>query len=72
MSELVEWEVLHVEPNGNIQRHSEGAQSRFGLTRARQIAQELGPPWVVNHYHTLVPPEKHEQWLKGAGASWSP
>lgn len=72
MSELVEWEVLHVEQSGRIARYSEGAQTRFGLTRAHQIAKELGPPWKVNHYHTLVPPEEHEQWLKGTGKRWAP
>lgn len=72
MSELVEWEVLHVDKAGNIVRHSEGAQSRFGLTRARKIAKALGEPWKVNHYHTLVPPDEHEAWLQGQGKHWSP
>ncbi len=72
MSELVEWEVLHVDKAGQIIRHSEGAQSRFGLTRAKKIAKALGEPWKVNHYHTLIPPDEHEAWLKGAGRNWSP
>lgn len=72
MSEQVEWEVLRVDKTGQIVRHNEGAQSRFGLTRANQIAKALGEPWKVNHYHTLVPPDEHEAWLKGGGKRWAP
>jgi hypothetical protein len=71
MSEQVEWEIVWTAPDG-LKRHSEGAQSRFGLTRAKKIQHELGEPWMVVHYHTLVPPAEHELWLKGAGKRWSP
>ena len=63
MDERVEWCVLRVTKEGKIEYHSEGAQSRFGKTKALQIAKSLGLPWVVNHFYTLVPPEAHEQWL---------
>lgn len=71
MSEMVEWEVVHVAKDG-LKRHTEGAQSRFGLTTARQIAKKLGEPWYVIHYHTMVNPEEHDAWLKGGGKRWSP
>lgn len=64
MSERVEWEVLHVDIHGRIKRHNEGAQFRFGLSRAQQIAKALGPPWVVNHFYTLAHPEGHAVWLQ--------
>lgn len=71
MSELIEWEVVHADKDG-IHRHSEGAQSRFGLTRAKKIAKALGEPWHVVHWHTFVSPDEHEAWLKGGGQRWSP
>ncbi len=70
MSEQVEWEIVHVDKDG-LHRHSEGAQSRFGLTRARKIAKALREPWHVVHWHTLVSPEEHADWLAGKGKNWS-
>lgn len=82
MGEQVEWEIIRIGkakdaegnpiPGAAIERHSEGAQTRFGLSRAREVAKNLGKPWQVVHYHTLVPPDEHEQWLRGAGKNWSP
>lgn len=42
--ELIEYVIARTE-NGQIKYHTEGAQSVFGLTRAKKIAKALGPPW---------------------------
>lgn len=70
MSEQVEWEIVHLADEGP-KRHNEGAQSRFGLTRAQGIAKTLGPPWYVIHHQTQLQPDEHAEWLKGGGQNWS-
>lgn len=34
---------------GIEKRHSEGAQTLFGLMRAKEIVKALGAPWEVRH-----------------------
>lgn len=52
----VEWGVYKIDPAGLKVRHSEGAQTVFGLTRARKVLKELGEGWTVLHAHTGEPP----------------
>lgn len=52
----VEWAVYKIAPDGSKVRHSEGAQTVFGLTRARRVAKELGAEWVVLHAEGGTPP----------------
>lgn len=54
-SELIEWVVTRLE-KGQRKFHTEGAQSVFGMTRARKVAKALGPPWEVAHRDLLTPP----------------
>lgn len=56
-AELIEWCIVKQEPE-RLLRHSEGAQTVFGLTRARQIAKKLGPSWRIRHIDTQKPPEE--------------
>jgi hypothetical protein len=56
-SELIEWVVTRVK-NGERTFHTEGAQSVFGLTRARKVVKALGPPWEVRKQSTLEEPTK--------------
>lgn len=52
----IEWGVYKIAPDGSKVRHSEGAQTVFGLTRARKVLKELGEGWVVLHTSTGDPP----------------
>ena len=45
----IEWVVLKIGRHGIEARHSEGAQTVFGLARAREIRKSLGDPWSVRH-----------------------
>lgn len=56
-SEMIEWVVTCVR-KGERCFHSEGAQTQFGLTRARKVVKALGPPWEVRKVSTLEEPEK--------------
>lgn len=61
-SELIEWRIgkprrAH-RPNEGWVFHSEGAQSTFGLTRARRILKNLGAGWEIRHATTFEPPQK--------------
>lgn len=60
MGEQVEWRVLKEDEHGTIHNASDGAQSMFGLTNAKKLAQKLGPPWQVRHRTTMLTPEEHE------------
>jgi hypothetical protein len=47
----VEWTLVKLGRTGVVEaRHSEGAQSVFGIGRARKILKELGAGWVIRHY----------------------
>ena len=61
-SELIEWSVVQFK-DGKILRHNEGAQSVFGLTRARQVQKKLGPAWRVRKAADLFesPPDEKEK-----------
>jgi hypothetical protein len=52
----VEWGVYKIEPDGSRVRHSEGAQTVFGLTRARKVLKELGAEWVILDQEGNPPP----------------
>lgn len=56
-SGLIEW-VVTCTDKGIRKFHTEGAQSVFGITRARKVAKALGPPWVVRKRVTLEEPDK--------------
>jgi hypothetical protein len=78
MSEQVEWRVLWEDEGGVIHNGMDGAQSMFGLTRAKDLAKKLGPPWQVKHRTTLLTPDEHAPTLKtegevpAFGSQWSP
>jgi hypothetical protein len=63
-SELIEWRICKVrrartagERNPGVWTfHSEGAQSTFGLTRARKILKALGAGWEIRHARTFEQP----------------
>lgn len=48
----------------------DGDRRTLADATARQV--ELGIPWSVSHYFTMVPPADHQRWLNGAGAKWAP
>lgn len=56
--ERVEWAVYKIAPDGSRVRHSEGAQTVFGLSRARRVVKELGAGWVIRHATEDTPPEE--------------
>lgn len=74
MSELIEWRVVKELENGVWHNASDGAQSMFGLTTAKKLAQRLGPPWQVKHRTTMLGPEEHEATPQEQtfGAPWAP
>lgn len=76
MGELVEWRVIWTDEHGTIHNASDGAQSMFGLTNAKKLAQKLGPPWQVKHRTTMLPPDEHEVTVKTElqtfGSPWAP
>jgi hypothetical protein len=55
----IEWAIVKLGRRGVEARHSEGAQTVFGLMRAMKIVRHLGEPWVVRHYsdYTREPTE---------------
>ncbi len=64
MTEQVEWRVLWQDEHGTIHNGVDGAQSMFGLTRAKDLAKKLGPPWEVKHRATMLSPDEHEVAMK--------
>ena len=58
-SELIEWRICCTR-EGRRLFHSEGAQTVFGLTRARKIVKNLGEPWRIVHGTTFDEPPKKE------------
>lgn len=81
MSEQVEWRVLWEDEHGVIHNAQDGAQSIFGLTNAKKLAQKLGPPWRLSHRRSMLPPEEHELWeaeqrkteaSQTFGSQWAP
>jgi hypothetical protein len=67
-SELIEWRICKVTRQriegerspGMWTFHSEGAQSTFGLTRAKKILKVLGPGWEIRHSSTFEPPTEEK------------
>jgi hypothetical protein len=57
-SEAIEWVITCIS-KGRRLFHSEGAQTVFGLTRARKIVKLLGEPWKIAHKDTFdeAPPK---------------
>ncbi len=60
-SELIEWRICRPQPKGvdGWIFHSEGAQSIFGLSRARKILRELTrdrKTWEIRHVDSFEPP----------------
>ena len=53
--EPIEWQLMKQAKLGLL-RHSEGAQTTFGLSRARRILKNLGPGWAIVHMTTHAPP----------------
>jgi len=76
MGEQVEWRVLWEDEHGTVHNGMDGAQSMFGLTRAKDLAKRLGPPWRVAHRATMLTPEEHEAITKSEGqtfgSQWAP
>lgn len=77
MGELVEWRVIWTDEHGTIHNASDGAQSIFGLTRAKDLAKRLGPPWQAVHRTTMLPPDAHqaeqsEGHAPTFGSPWAP
>lgn len=59
-SELIEWRISKT-AQGRRVFHSEGAQSIFGLSRARKILKLLGgDPWEIVHKDTFEPPTEEK------------
>ena len=61
--ELIEWQIIKIDRRHGIEtvlRHSEGAQTTFGLSRARTIAKKLGAGWRVVHATTYAEPTATE------------
>lgn len=59
-SELIEWRICRTH-QGRYLFHSEGAQSVFGLSRARKILKALGgDPWKIIHQSTFEEPKKDQ------------
>ena len=56
-SELIDCVVVRKD-RGHWRYHVDGAQSVFGVTRARKVAKELGPPWEVRKAASLDLPDK--------------
>lgn len=56
-SELIEWVVVQ-EVRGEMHMHSEGAQTVFGLTRAKRVCKGLGPPWEIRRINSFEKPEE--------------
>ena len=54
--EPIEWSIIRFDRDGKMLRHNEGAQSVFGLERARKVVHKLGPGWKIRHVDTLVEP----------------
>ena len=54
--EPIEWSIIRFDRDGKMSRHNEGAQSVFGIERARKILKKLGPGWKVRHMDTLAEP----------------
>ena len=62
--ELIEWQIIKIDRRHGIEtvlRHSEGAQTTFGLSRARTIAKKLGAGWRVVHATTYAEPTDTEE-----------
>jgi hypothetical protein len=78
MSEQVEWRVMWEDEHGTWHNAQDGAQTLFGLTRAKELAQKLGAPWQVRHRASLLSPDEHEAAVKTAGqaqiygSQWAP
>jgi len=59
-SELIEWRIAKRRRGEIVAFHSEGAQSTFGLSRARKILKGLGPGWEILKASSLEPPPEKE------------
>lgn len=68
----VEWLVLRTTGEDLPAAGFEQDGDKRTLADATTRVQQLGPPWVVNHFHTLVPPNEHQRWINGAGRMWAP
>lgn len=62
MSEQVEWRVMYEDEHGAWHNAQDGAQSIFGLTSAKKLAERLGPPFSLFHRRSMLPPAEHELW----------
>jgi hypothetical protein len=58
----IEWELVHTDSRtGQQVKHSEGAQTVFGLARARKILKLLGPGWRIQHRDDRSDPGDREE-----------
>jgi len=57
---LVQWQIVRFARDGTYVRHSEGAQTVFGLKRARQVVKALPKGWTIRHTADalLAPPKE--------------
>lgn len=58
MAERVEWQVQRLLRTQRV-NYQDGAQSVYGLTTARKLVKQLGPPWEIRHLKTGASPEDH-------------
>ncbi len=58
-SERIEWSIVKTRAGEVIARHSEGAQTVFGRTRAKKILKALdGAGWEIRRAATLESPDE--------------
>jgi hypothetical protein len=57
--ESVEWLVAYPDEQGTLKAARDGAQTVFGLTRAKKVAKQVGPPYALYHYQTRLPEKLH-------------
>jgi hypothetical protein len=58
MAERVEWLVTRLLRTQRV-NYQDGAQSVYGLTTARKLVKQLGPPWEIRHCNTGDAPKDH-------------